>query len=215
MSHIIQDNSPESQFWKNELKSPLRDWWKKKIQAEANKERSWLLLQSEQIKSILSHDLINQMKGQQNFSANAQCLNRLSYHYPTRMYFHERRQLNQNFGVRLCKEVLATVSMKKAVSSYKKMRWNNFGNELTSQLLTRWEDRTRRFCFGRIPAQEIRDLIDTEKMKGCMREQFDLSWPEASTEVTQKFSLPEDSLDEFKDEVITIAEASLLKQFQK
>jgi hypothetical protein len=52
-------------------------------------------------------------------------------------------------------------------------------------------------------------------MKGCMREQFDLSWPEASTEVTQKFSLPEDSLDEFKDEVITIAEASLLKQFQK
>jgi hypothetical protein len=215
MSHIIQDNSPESQFWKNELKSPLRDWWKKKIQAEANKERSWLLLQSEQIKSNLSHDLINQMKGQQNFSANAQCLNRLSYHYPTRMYFHERRQLNQNFGVRLCKEVLATVSMKKAVSSYKKMRWNNFGNELTSQLLTRWEDRTRRFCFGRIPAQEIRDLIDTEKMKGCMREQFDLSWPEASTEVTQKFSLPEDSLDEFKDEVITIAEASLLKQFQK
>ena len=215
VSQIIKDNSPESLFWLKELKSPLREWWKKKIQVEANKERSWLLQQSELIKSNLSQDLLSQMKGHQNFSVNAQCLNRLSYHYPTRMYFHERRQLNQNFGVQLCKEVLATVSMKKAVGSYKKMRWNNFGSELTTQLLTRWEDRTRRFCFGRIPAQEIRDLIETEKMKGCMREQFDLSWPEASTEVTQKFSLPEDSLDEFKDEVITIAEASLLDQLQR
>lgn len=215
MDEIIQDNSPESLFWRNELKIPLKDLWKKKISAEAQIERSWLLKQSEVIKSLLSQDLLKQMKEQQVFNANAQCLNRLSYHYPTRMYFHERRQLNQHFGARICKEVLETELLKKSVTSYRKKNWLSFGNELTTQLLTRWEERSRRFCVGRIPAQEVRDLLETEKMKGCLREQFDLSWPEASTEVTQKFSLPEDSLHDLKAEVMTIAEASLLSQLKK
>lgn len=215
LSRILRDNSPESQFWQRELKAPMKDWWKKKIQVEAQRERSWLVQQSDQIKAALSYDLLTQMKDQQHFSAAAQCLNRLSYHYPTRMYFHERRQLNQSLGIRLCREVLEEDSLKKAVTSYKKLRWKNFGIELTAQVLSRWEDRTRRFCLGRVPAQEVKDFIETEKMKGCIREQFNLSWPEASTEVTQKFSLPENSLNEFQVEVMTLAESSLFKQLQK
>jgi len=131
------------------------------------------------------------------------------------MYFHDRQQLNSYLGAKLCREVLSSDDMKKALSQHQQNRWKLLGKELQASVVPKWEDRVRRYCLGRVPASQAEALLQTDAVKGCMREQFEMAWPEASEKISMRYSLPSNDLEEFKTDVELLSQAVLTQNLKK
>lgn len=212
---FFSESSAESVYWKKDLKDSIRYIWKNRISEEANREKLWLNSYREEIKSRLSVDLKNLMTKSPIFEPKAACLRRLSFHYPTPLYFHSRFQLNQKMGHQLCQEVFKSEDMKKSISHHRENRWNVLGKALKTTLVTEWEVRVRKYCLGRVPATQVQSLLESESMKGCIRDQFELAWPISTNEVGLNFSLPGESLDEFKADIKAISQAVIQEKLRQ
>lgn len=212
----IKSLSPsEKKFWQSEMNNPLKLFWKKTIAHHADTERRWIVSQLSSIKSKLSDDLKTKMNASVTFEPKEACMNRVSFHYPNPLYFHNRAQLSQFLGSQICKDVLNHPDMQKSLSQHRENRWNTLGIALKSSLVAEWDSRVRKYCLGRIPASQVSTLLETESMKGCIRDQFELAWPISANEVGLKFSLPGESLDEFKDDIKAISQAVVHDQLRQ
>lgn len=215
MGSLFNNNSAESEFWKKDLKDSIRYIWKSRISHEAHKEKLWLNSFKQEIKSRLSFDLKKLMSQSPTFEPKAACLRRLSFQYPTPLYFHSRFQLNQEMGQQICQDVFASDEMKKSISQHRENRWNVLGKALKTTLVNEWEVRVRKYCLGRVPATQVQSLLESESMKGCIRDQFELAWPISANEVGLNFSLPGESLDEFKADIKAISKAVIQEKLRQ
>lgn len=205
----------ESSFWKENLKGSIRSHWKQEIAAESLKEKVWLQGHASVMMKKLSQDLKEHMKKSVNFEPKEACLRRLTFHYPTPLYFHTRYELNADFGAQICQQVLESPDMSQSVSKHREHRWNVLGKELKFTLVDEWEGRVRKYCLGRVPASQVQSLLEAESMKGCIRDQFELAWPISANEVGLKFSLPGESLDEFKTDIQAISQSVLFEKLRQ
>lgn len=212
---IFPKNDTESAFWKKSLREPIRSYWKQEIAQESQKEMNWLTSHAEVMKQKLIFDLKKHMQLSVTFEPKEACLRRLSFHYPTPLYFHSRFQLNAEFGSQMCASVLEGPDMNKSMSRHRENRWNVLGKELKFTLVGEWEQRVRKYCLGRVPASQVQSLLESESMKGCIRDQFELAWPISANEVGLKFSLPGESLDEFKSDIKAISQAVLQEKLRQ
>jgi hypothetical protein len=105
--------------------------------------------------------------------------------------------------------------MNQSMSKHRENRWNVLGKELKFTLVDEWEHRVRKYCLGRVPAAQVKSLLEAESMKGCIRDQFELAWPISANEVGLKFSLPGESLDEFKSDILSISQAKLQEKLRQ
>jgi hypothetical protein len=213
MEELAPGDAPEARYWRSELTLPLKRWWKTQIAKEAEEERGWLWQSLDQIKTALSADLEKNMQ-QATFDPQGSCLARLTYHYPPKMYFHDRQQLNTHLGANLCRDVLSSAKMQKSLTEHKNRRWKILGGALQSSLSPMFQSRVRQHCLGRVPAAQAKALLQTEAVLSCMKDQFELSWPLVSEKVASRYNVPGESLDQFKNDVETIAKAVLSKQLQ-
>lgn len=213
MDTLAPGDSPEARYWRSELTAPLKRWWKDHIAQEAEEERTWLWHNLEQIKSALAADLEKNMK-HATFDPQGSCLTRLTYHYPSKMFFHDRQQLNSHLGANLCRDVLESSRMQKSLTDHRTRRWKVLGGALQSSLSPILQSRVRQHCLGRVPAAQAKALLQTEAVLSCMKDQFELSWPLVSEKVARRYNVPGESLDQFKNDVETVAKAVLNKQLQ-
>lgn len=213
--NTIFPEGPEGQFWRKDLSRELKKIWVSMIATEAENERNWLVQRLDTIKHSLAQDLKRLMAKGVDFDPKQSCLTRLTFHYPARLYFHDRTQLNGYLGKRLCKEVIESEEMSKALTQHRNERWKVLGGALQTSVKPVWEERVRRFCLGRVPASEISHLLTTDPVKGCIREQFELSWTEATETVGSQFSLNPEGLDEFKSDVEIITNALLVSDLKR
>lgn len=214
LEQLAVGDTPEARYWRQELSSPLKAWWKNQIVQMAEQERGWLWQNLEKIKSGLQLDLQDGMKSA-SFDPQSSCLTRLTYHYPALMFFHDRQQLNAHLGVNLCRDVLSSPKMQKSLTEHKNRRWKILGGALQSSLAPALQSRVRQHCLGRVPAAQTKALLQTEAVLGCMKEQFELSWPMASEKVARKYNVSGESLEQFKNDVETVAQAVLSKQLHQ
>lgn len=215
METLAPGDAPEARYWRHELAAPLKQWWKKQIVKVAEEERGWLWQSLEQIKKALGDDLQKNMLQASTFDPQGSCLTRLTYHYPSVMFFHDRQQLNSHLGVSLCRDVLASAQMQKSLTEHKQRRWKVLGGALQSSLAPVWQSRVRQHCLGRVPAAQAKALLQTEAVLSCMKDQFELSWPMVSEKVSKSYNVPNESLEQFKNDIELVSQALLQKQLQK
>jgi hypothetical protein len=215
MQQLVQGETPEARYWRGELTLPLKKQWRDEIAKAAELERSWLWQSVAQIKHSLTQDLQRLMVSSESFDPEQSCLTRLTYHYPSQMYFHDRQQLNVHLGARLCKEVLSSESLQKSLSEHKARRWKVLGEALKTTVTSQWQNRVRQHCLGRVPAAQAKALLETDAVLSCMREQFELSWPMASAQVAKRHDVNAESLEQFKNDVEKVAAVALKQQLQK
>lgn len=215
MEHLAPGETPEAHYWRSELAAPLKQWWKNEIAKVAEEERSWLWQNLDKIKTSLSNDLQKHMLQATAFDPQGSCLTRLTYHYPSIMFFHDRQQLNAHLGVTLCREVLSSAQLQKSLTEHKQRRWKVLGGALQSSLSPMWQSRVRQHCLGRVPAAQAKALLQTEAVLSCMKDQFELSWPMVSEKVAKSYNVPNESLEQFKNDVELATQALLNKQLQQ
>lgn len=215
VSSMFPAHTAESNYWKTALKDHIRTFWKQEIATESLKEKKWLHGHASTIMQKLSRDLKKHMQLSVTFEPKEACLRRLSFHYPSPLYFHARYQLNSEFGAQICANVLEGPDMNQSMSKHRDRRWNVLGKELKFTLVDEWEHRVRKYCIGRVPAAQVQSLLEAESMKSCIRDQFELAWPISANEVGLKFSLAGESLDEFKSDILAISQAVLQEKLRQ
>lgn len=198
IDQLLVRDTPETRYWRTELAAPLRQWWKERLDREARTEAQWLKQKSNEFKLSLKADLRRQISKGLGFSPKVECQKRLTYHYPTRLFFHTPQELNRTLGSELCQEVLKDQDLKELLTQYRQERWRVFSPALKSAML----ERTTKLCRGRTVAQ----VSELDPVKGCVREQFDLFWPEVVGTVAAQHALPAENLEEFRTAVLIVTE---------
>jgi cytochrome c551/c552 len=104
--------------------------------------------------------------------------------------------------------------MQKSLTDHRTRRWKVLGSALQSSLSPILQSRVRQHCLGRVPAAQAKAVLETEAVVSCITDQFELSGPLVSEKVARRYNVPGESLDQFKNDVETVAKAVLNKQLQ-
>lgn len=180
----------EQSYWRKDLVPHMKRFWRERMAYAKHEESERLRRSFPHIAKELRRDLVSWMSKDPNFDPQGLCRIRLTYHYPSGLYFHGRDSLNHEFGALLCQEAIAAPEVQRVLGEHQRKRGLKLAGELRVSMGPRFARYVRAHCLGRTPASHLPSLLETPHFQACIHDQFDVAWKATQVEFAEKRRLP-------------------------